>query len=123
MSRMRRLVLACAIVAVATGPAVGGGLGDDHGDDDAVVFFGVVKDPRGVAIPDAIVSLTLKNMSFITRADVLGSYKIGTTLDPDLAEISCRKDGFRQVGTTRRPPPAGAKSPIEVDCTMQRGVQ
>jgi hypothetical protein len=99
--------------------ARGGGQPDEFVDQGGSVFFGFVKDTRGVAIADARVSVTFKNMAFATRTDVLGAYRIGTTTDPERSEVSCSKDGYKQTGTTRKSPP-GAKSPIEIDCTLQR---
>jgi hypothetical protein len=122
--QMRALVLACAatlglIIGLAD-VAAGGGLADEHGDDGATVFFGYVKDTRGVGIADARVSVTFKNMSFITMTDVIGAYRISTTTDPDLTEVSCSKQGYRQTGAMRRPMSGAAKTPVEIDCTLQR---
>ncbi len=111
---------AAAFAVLMLHPAAAGDIADDHGhDDDATVFFGMVKDTRGSAIAEAIVSINQKNMSFITRTDVLGGYRFVTTMDGDEAQLACRKDGYSQAGTTRRTAP-GVKSPIEIDCTLQR---
>ena len=123
---MRPFISVCAgaaIVFMAGGDvALGGGLGDDHSDQEGqTFFFGVVKDTRGAAIADARVNVVFKNMSFIARTDVLGAYHISTTTDPDQTEVSCSKDGYRQTGTTRRTPSGGGKSPVEIDCILQRG--
>jgi hypothetical protein len=108
-----------ALVVGLADAALGGGQPDEYVDQGGAVFFGFVKDTRGVAIADARVGVVFKNMVFTTRTDALGAYRIGTTTDPDLSEVSCSKDGYRQAGTSRRSQP-GAKSPIEIDCTLQR---
>jgi hypothetical protein len=118
----RSNILACALLA-ATGcwsTADAGGIDDDGGAGTDSIFFGVVKDARGAAIADAHVNVTHKNMSFVTTTDVIGGYRISTTTDPDESEVSCRKDGYRQSGTTRRTPPGGPRAPIEIDCILQR---
>jgi hypothetical protein len=102
------------------GPAKSGGLGDDHGDGNDTIFFGAVKDTRGAAISGARVNVKFKNMSFVTTTDVIGNYRLATTIDPDESEVSCSKEGYRQNGTTRRLAPGNTKSPVEIDCTLQR---
>ena len=119
-----RIVAAAAFVfAAATAvqvAAFAGGLGDDHGDGTDSIFFGVVQDTRGAAIAGARVSLTFKNMSFVTSTDAIGGYRMAVPTGPDESEISCRKDGYKQTGVNRRTPPGAEKAPIEIDCTLQR---
>jgi len=80
----------------------------------------VVKDTRGVAIAGARVNVTFKNMSFITTTDAIGGYRISTGSDPEQSSVSCSMEGYRQSGIVRRTPPGGSKTPIEIDCTLQR---
>jgi len=101
--------------------ASAGGLGDDAGEGNDTIFFGTVKDNRGAGVDGARVNVKFKNMSFVTTTDVTGNYRLSTTIDPDESEVSCSREGYRQTGTTRRAPPGGAKSPVEIDCTLQRG--
>jgi hypothetical protein len=116
----RTLIFAGAFALVSGGAVHAGGLGDDHGEGDDSIFFGVVKDTRGAVIVGAHVNLTFKSMSFVTTTDAIGGYRISTIIDPDQSTVSCSKDGYRQSGTTRRTPPSGPKAPIEIDCTLQR---
>ena len=115
--------IACAVVLAFGFSQSGraGGLGDDAGEGTDTIFFGVVKDTRGVAIAGARVNVKFKNMSFVTTSDVIGNYRLSTTIDPDQSEVSCSKDGYRLSGTTRRSPAGGPKAPVEVDCTLQPG--
>jgi len=101
--------------------ATAGGIGDDAGEGTDTIFFGTVKDNRGAGVAGARVNVKFKNMTFVTTTDVTGNYRLSTTIEPDESELSCSKEGYRQSGTTRRPPPGGAKSPVEIDCTLQRG--
>jgi hypothetical protein len=115
------LVLAAIIAFTGEGLVQAGGIGDDHGDDNDTIFFGAVKDTRGVAIAGARVNVKFKNMSFVTTTDVIGNYRLSTTIDPDESEVACSKEGYRQSGTMRRSAPGGPKSPVEIDCTLQPG--
>jgi hypothetical protein len=118
--RSRSFIFAGAVALAAGSWVHAGGLGDDHGEGNDSIFFGVVKDTRGVAIAGARVNVTFKNMSFITTTDAIGGYRISTGSDPKQSRISCGMDGYRQSGIVRRTPPDGPKAPIEIDCTLQR---
>jgi hypothetical protein len=116
------LILGCVLfLAESLNPASAGGIGDDAGEGTDTIFFGTVKDNRGAGVAGARVNVKFKNMSFVTTTDVTGNYRLSTTIDPDESAVSCSKDGYRQTGTTRRSPPGGVKSPVEIDCTLQRG--
>ncbi|MFZ0068746.1 MAG: carboxypeptidase-like regulatory domain-containing protein [Pseudolabrys sp.] len=119
--RLCSIVLAAAIAFTGEGVVRAGGIGDDQGEGNDTIFFGAVKDTRGVAIAGARVNVKFKNMSFVTTTDVIGNYRLSTTIDPDESEISCSKDGYRQSGTVRRSAPGGPKAPVEIDCTLQPG--
>ena len=120
---LRAMAAIAVVIAAATAAQVAafaGGLGDDHGDGTDSIFFGVVQDTRGAAIAGARVSLTFKNMSFVTSTDAIGGYRMAVPTEPDQSEISCRKDGYQQTGINRRTPAGAEKVPIEIDCTLQR---
>ncbi|HEY4142704.1 MAG TPA: carboxypeptidase-like regulatory domain-containing protein [Pseudolabrys sp.] len=116
----RRALVAAAFIFAATTAVHAGGLGDDHGDGTDTIFFGVVQDARGVAIAGARVNLTYKKMSFVATSDAIGGYRIAIPADLEQSEITCRKDGYKQTGTNRRPASGTEKAPIEIDCTLQR---
>jgi hypothetical protein len=115
----RRTIIAAFVFASVTAVHAGG-LGDDHGDGTDTIFFGVVQDTRGAAIAGARVNLTYKSMSFVATTDAIGGYRIAVPGELEQSEVTCRKDGYKQTGTTRRPPSGAEKAPIEVDCTLQR---
>jgi hypothetical protein len=108
--------------------AGGSGFGDDddHGEDEGPSYFGFVKDTGGNTIPDAKVTVAVKDRGgVVTRTDALGAYKVpgfGKEVDPTTVEISCAKEGYKQVRVLRRGGPSDdPKIPIETECTLQRG--
>jgi hypothetical protein len=109
------------LLAVHCGSSYAGGIGDDAGEGTDTIFFGAVRDNRGSGIDGARVNVKFKNMNFVTTTDVTGNYRLSTTIDPEESEVSCSKQGYRQIGTTRRSPPGGPRGPVETDCTLQRG--
>ena len=116
-----RAMIVIAAVNVAATAVEAGGLGDDHGDGTDTIFFGMVQDARGAAIAGARVNVTYKKMSFVTTSDAIGGYRLAVPeVDAGQSEISCRKDGYTQSGTNRRPPASAEKAPIEIDCTLKK---
>src|ERR1700737_734552 len=100
--------IANAVLAVTCATSIaawagGAGFGDD--DDDSAEtgpsYFGFVRDGNGATVPDAKVTVAVKNRgSVITRTDALGTYKVpgfGTDIDPKDVEISCDKQGYKQA--------------------------
>jgi hypothetical protein len=107
--------------------AGGSGFGDDDdpGEDEGPSYFGFVKDAGGGTIPDAKVTVSVKDRGgVVTRTDALGAYKVpgfGKEISPNDVEISCEKPGYKQTRTLRRNlPPPDSKIPVETDCQMQR---
>ena len=108
--------------------AGGSGFGDDDdtSEDEGPAYFGFVKDTNGATMPDAKVTVAVKERGgVVTRTDALGAYKVpgfGKEIDPKDVEITCEKEGFKQARTLRRNlPPPDSKIPIETECTMRRG--
>jgi hypothetical protein len=118
-------IVTCALSVAAW--AGGSGFGDD--DDDSAEtgpsYFGFVRDSNGTTVPDAKVTVSLKNrISIVTRTDALGTYKVpgfGKEIDPKDVEVKCDKDGYKQLRVVRRSSPStDPKIPIENECTLQR---
>ena len=108
--------------------AGGSGFGDDDdaSEDEGPSYFGFVKDGGGGTIPDAKVTVAVKDRGgVVTRTDALGAYKVpgfGKEVSPNDVEVSCEKQGYRQTRLLRRNlPPPDSKIPVETDCLMQRG--
>jgi len=131
--RHRRASLASLVVAatciLSTALWAGGaGFGDDddNSEEEGPSYFGFVKDANGATLPDAKVTIGVKDRGgVVTRTDALGAYKVpgfGKDVDPKDVEIVCDKQGYKQLKTLRRarPPNADAKIPIETECTLQR---
>jgi hypothetical protein len=125
--RIAALVAGLCIVSTALW-AGGSGFGDDDdvGEDEGPSYFGFVKDGSGATVPDAKVTVAVKDRGgVVTRTDALGAYKVpgfGKEVDPNDVVISCEKPGYKQNRILRRNLPApDSKIPVETDCMMQRG--
>ena len=125
--RITGLVVALCVVSTALW-AGGSGFGDDDdaGEDEGPSYFGFVKDTNGATVPDAKVTVGIKDRGgIVTRTDALGAYKVpgfGKDVDPRDVEIACDKQGYKQLRTLRRmrSPNADPKIPVETECTLQR---
>ena len=108
--------------------AGGAGFGDDddNSEEEGPSYFGFVKDTNGATVPDAKVTVGIKDSGgIVTRTDALGAYKVpgfGKDVDPRDVEIACDKQGYKQLRTLRRmrSPNADPKIPVETECTLQR---
>jgi hypothetical protein len=108
--------------------AGGAGFGDDddNSEEEGPSYFGFVKDTNGATVPDAKVTVGIKDRGgIVTRTDALGAYKVpgfGKDIDPRDVEIACDKQGYKQLRTLRRmrSPNADPKIPVETECTLQR---
>jgi hypothetical protein len=108
--------------------AGGAGFGDDddNSEEEGPSYFGFVKDTNGATVPDAKVTVGIKDRGgIVTRTDALGAYKVpgfGKDVDPRDVEIACDKQGYKQLKTLRRmrSPNADPKIPVETECTLQR---
>ena len=125
----RVIALVVAFGCCLSVSAWAGGSGFDDDDDNSAEegpsYFGFVRDSGGATIPDAKVTVSLKNrVDLVTRTDALGTYKapgFGAQNDPNDVEISCAKAGYKQVRVVRRSAPnTDAKIPVEIECTLQR---
>jgi hypothetical protein len=119
------LVFAAAALALAMPSSLrAGGDADEHDEDPDAgpIYYGFVKDHRGVLVGDAKVTAELKGKgSVIARTDILGVYKIpgfGKDTNPDDVTISCAKDGFKQARVLRKPVEPGRA--VETECYLQR---
>src|SRR6185436_1249402 len=122
------VVIAATCVVSTALWAGGSGFGDDDdpSEDEGPPYFGFVKDTSGATMPDAKVTVAVKDRGgVVTRTDALGAYKVpgfGKEVSPNDVEISCEKPGYKQNRILRRNlPPPDSKIPVETDCMMARG--
>jgi hypothetical protein len=119
------LTIACCLSASAWAGGSGFGDDDDNSAEEGPSYFGFVRDSNGATVPDAKVTVSLKDrVDLVTRTDALGTYKapgFGSQNDPKNVEISCAKEGYKQVRVVQRSAPnTDPKIPIEIECTLQR---
>jgi hypothetical protein len=104
----------------------GGELTDeDHDDGDTTTGpYGFVKDTRGNALPEATVTVDIKNRGqLVTQTNILGAYRIptfGIEIKPEEVTISCKKDGYKQVSVVQRESMSEPSAGFEVECTLQK---
>src|SRR5215510_2075470 len=114
---------ACVLTVAAWAGGAGFGDDDDDSEETGPSYFGFVRDAGGATVPDAKVTVSLKNrISIVTRTDALGTYKVpgfGREADPKDIEVSCDKEGYKQLRVVRRSSPStDPKIPIETECTL-----
>jgi hypothetical protein len=118
--------VACILSTALWAGGAGFGDDDDNSEEEGPSYFGFVKDTNGATVPDAKVTVGIRNRGgIVTRTDALGAYKVpgfGKDVDPQDVEIACDKQGYMQLRTLRRmrSPNADPKIPVETDCTLQR---
>jgi hypothetical protein len=121
--------VALALAGALSAPVWAGGSSfgdDDDAEDEGPAYFGFVRDAGGNSVSDAKVTVGIKNRGgVVTRSDALGTYRVpgfGKDVDTNDVEVSCEKEGYKQVKTFRRTAPAALNVPIiETECTLQRG--
>jgi len=129
MNRGQAWIVAVALIGLAVVVPVGAWAGgeladDDHDEGDTTKGpYGFVKDTRGNVLPEATVTVDIKNRGqLVTQTNILGAYKIpafGIEIKVEDVTISCKKDGYKQVSVVEN----GVTDPnggFEVECTMQK---
>jgi hypothetical protein len=122
---IRRLAFLAGI-AGALSPACAFAGGDDYDasadkEGKGPAYFGFVRDTRGSALSDARVELRPKTGEpVLLKSNKLGLYRshVSKEAHPDEVQVSCEKDGYRQIRVVRRSSDDAAN--VETNCTMQR---
>src|SRR5712692_1200640 len=103
------LAMTCALSIAAWAGGAGFGDDDDNSEEEGPSYFGFVRDTSGTTVPDAKVTVGVKNRGgVVTRTDLLGTYKVpgfGKDVDPKDVEVSCDKQGYKQLRVVRRSTP------------------
>ena len=133
MKHFQARIAAIAMIGLAVllpvGAWAGGELTDedhDDGNDTTKGPYGFVKDTRGATIPEAVVTVDIKNRGqLVTQTNILGAYKIptfGIEIKPEEVTISCKKDGYKQIRVEQRMSMGMGNlgEGFEVECTMQK---
>ena len=126
MLNLLKRVMVMAIGATVSLTAWAGG--DDYDASNDVkgagpAYFGFVRDSRGSPVTDAQVMLQPKTGKPVTlKSNVMGLYRghINKDVRPDDVQISCAKNGYKQVKINRRTPAGNTAMFVETECTMQR---
>src|SRR6201989_2242656 len=111
VGRMAGAVLAitCAVSLAAWAGGAGFGDDDDNSEEEGAAYFGFVKDTNGSTMPDAKVTVGIKDRGgVVTRTDALGAYKVpgfGKDVSPNEVIVACEKQGYKQTRVYRRPLP------------------
>ncbi len=122
------LIRAMALCICSTAAVVAFAGGDDYDAANDVkgagpAYFGFVRDARGSAVVGAQVMLQSKKSKPVSlKSNALGLYRghISKEVLPDQVQISCAKEGYKQIKINRRTPPGNNVMFIETECTMQR---
>ncbi len=120
------LLVGLAMAVAAGVPAWAGGDDYDAANDKegkGPVYFGFVRDVRGAPVSDARVVLQPKSGdALVLKSNVLGIYRshVSKEFRPDDIDVSCDKNGYKQVRVARRNPSGSADMNIETNCTLQR---
>jgi hypothetical protein len=70
-------VMTCALSIAAWAGGAGFGDDDDNSEEEGPSYFGFVKDTNGATMPDAKVTVGIKDRGgVVTRTDALGAYKV-----------------------------------------------
>jgi len=117
--------VACIVATAVWAGGAAFGDEDDASEDEGPSYFGFVKDANGATLPDAKVTVGVKDRGgVVTRTDALGAYKVpgfGKDVSPNDVQVTCEKQGYKQTRVLRRPlPPPDSKIPVETECTLQR---
>lgn len=119
-------VFALVIGVAASMQAYAGGDDYDAANDvkgAGPAYFGFVRDARGSAVVGAQVVLQSKKSKPVSlKSNALGLYRghISKEVQPDQVQISCVKEGYKQIKINRRTPPGVNVMFVETECTMQR---
>ena len=71
------VVLTCMLSTAAWCGGAGFGDDDDNSEEEGPSYFGFVKDTNGATVPDAKVTVGVKDRGgVVTRTDALGAYKV-----------------------------------------------
>ncbi len=122
---LERLAIAIGVALVAAPALAGGGTfgGDDDTDEPAGhPFVGYVRDGDGNGVPDAKITVDLKNGTVVLRTDGDGHFFVrgfGKNVNPDDVKVACSKDGYTQSAISKQAQSDDPNAPVEVNCVLK----
>ena len=119
----RTLALVLGIPVLQGAPASAGGDGYDAAEEagSGPVFYGAVRDARGLGVADAEVTLRPKQGDPVTlKTNMFGLYRshVAEATAPTDVDVTCGKPGYKQIGVKRRQ--TQNDNALETNCTLQR---
>ena len=84
------------------------------------VYFGSAKDSNGDYVAGATIVLDTKKVEFVTVTDPTGRFRLELPTDVLPADVTprCSRKDYKLGEITKRLPPDGAPTPVEVNCVL-----
>lgn len=113
------------VLALGAGNAVAAGYVFDpsatHEQGPVNAWFGSARTADGKYLAGVTVLLETSRIDYVAVTDARGRFRM--KLPPDVAPKDvtprCSRSGFRQVRVSKRMPPGGKTSPVQVDCILE----
>ena len=86
------------------------------------VYFGSAKDTNGDFVAGATIVLDSKKVGFVTVTDATGRFRLELPTDMLPADVTprCSRKDYKVGEIVKRLPPAGAPTPVEVNCVLNK---
>lgn len=84
-------------------------------------WFGSARTTDGRYLAGVTVLLETRKIDYVIVTDARGRFRIKLPLDLAPADVTphCSKSGLRQQRVSKRLPPGGRSSPVQVDCFLE----
>lgn len=119
-------VMAMSLFAVPPSLTWAGGYGFDPGkprdERPGNVYFGSAKDASGDFVSGVTVVLETQTVDYVAVTDATGRFRleVADELAPADVKPRCSRRDNAPGRIVRRLPPGGAKTPVQVDCMLDR---
>ncbi len=121
-SMMAILFLASIMASSLTWAPYGYDPAAHQNDAPGNVYFGSAKNTDGDFVPGATIVLDTKKVEFVTVSDPTGRFRLELPVDMLPADVTprCSRKDYKLGEITKRLPPAGAPTPVEVNCVLSK---
>lgn len=84
-------------------------------------WFGSARSTDGRYLPGVTMLLETRKIDYVIVTDARGRFRIKLPLDLAPADVTprCSRAGYRQARISKRLPPGGRSSPVQVDCFLE----